>query len=286
MNDQALDHTFEVTRDNFQSEVIEASQNLPILLVFFAPQVPASQELAQSLRQLAQAYAGAFRLGLVDMSVDPGLAQPMRVQGLPSVRAVKEGSLAGTLDGPQPESELKRLIDSLTMSSSEILRDQLGAYVEQEDYANAIRLVQQALQEEPNNNAFLVELADLLALDGKPADAKQVLDRIPDDTDGRSRVAARLELMSRAAEFDDLANLRTAYEAAPEDSDCRYRLAVKLAAANRCEESLELGLALLISDREYGDDAGRKLMLEVFELLPKGSALAQRFRRKMFNFLH
>ena len=286
MNDQALDHTFEVTRDNFQSEVIEASQNLPILLVFFAPQVPASQELAQSLRQLVQAYAGAFRLGLVDMSVDPGLAQPMRVQGLPSVRAVKDGSLAGALDGPQPEAELRRLIDDLTMSSSEILREQLETYVEREDYPNAVNLVQQALREEPNNTAFLVELADLLALDGKPVDAKQVLDRIPDDTEGRSRVAIRLELMSRAADFADLATLRREYEAAAEDSDCRYRLAVKLAAANRCEESLELGLALLITDRKYGDDAGRKLMLEVFELLGKGSALAQKFRRKMFNFLH
>ncbi len=286
MNDQTLDHTFEVSRENFQSEVIEASQNLPILLVFFAPQVPASRELAQSLRQLAQAYAGVFRLGLVDMSVDPGLAQPMRVQGLPSVRAVKGGSLAGALDGPQPEAELRRLIDGLTMSSNEILREQLGTYIEREDYANGVNLVQQALREEPNNPSFLVELADLLALDGKPVDARQVFDRIPEGTQGRSRVATRLELMSRASEFDDLATLRTEYEAAVENSKCRYQLAVKLAAMNRCEEALELGLALLISDREYGDDAGRKLMLEVFELLGKGSALAQRFRRRMFNFLH
>lgn len=286
MSDQAFDHTFEVTRENFQPEVIEASQSLPILLVFFAPQVPVSVELAQSAKQLAEAYAGAFRLGLVDMSLDPGLGQAMRVQGLPSLRAVRDGNLAGGLDGPQPEAELRRLIESLTMSSSELLREQLAAYVEREDYASAINLVQQALKEEPNNKVFLVELADLLALDGKPMDAKQVLDRIPEDTEGRTRVAARLELMSRAATLEGLATLRAEYEQSREDSDCRYRLAVKLAAANRCEESLELGLALLISDRGYGDDAGRRLMLEVFELLGKGSALAQKFRRRMFNFLH
>ena len=286
MNDNTFDHTFEVTRENFQSEVIEASQSLPIVLVFFAPQVPASAELAQSVKQLAQAYAGAFRLGLVDMSRDPGLGQAMRVQGLPSVRAVKGGSLAGALDGAQPESELRRLIDGLTMSSSEILREQLGTYVEREDYANAIELVQQALREEPNNKAFLVELADLLVLDGKPVDAKQVLDRIPEETAGRSRVAARLELMSRASELDDLATLRTEYEQVPDDSDRRYELAVKLAAANKYEEALDLGLALLMHDRQYGDDAGRKFMLEVFEVLGKGSALAQKFRRKMFNYLH
>ncbi len=286
MNDQASEHTFEVTRENFQPEVIEASQNLPILLVFFARQMPASVELAQSAMQLSQAYAGAFRLGLVDMSVDPSLGQAMRVQGLPSLRAVKDGNLAGGLDGPQPESELRRLIDNLTMSSSELLREQLGDYVAREDYANAINLVQQALKEEPNNKAYLVELADLLALDGKPVDAKQVLDRIPEDAEGRARVAARLELMSRADALEDLATLRAEYEQSPDDLDCRYKLAVKMAASNRCEEALELGLALLISDREYGDDAGRKLMLEVFELLGKGSALAQKFRRRMFNFLH
>lgn len=286
MNDNAFNHVFEVTRENFQSDVIEASRELPILLVFFAPQVPASQDLAHSLRQLAKAYAGAFRLGLVDMSVDPGLAQPMRVQGLPSIRAIRDGGLKGALDGPQPEAELRRLIDGLTMSSSEILREQLGTFVEREDYANAIQLVQQALSEEPNNKAFLVELADLLALNGKPVDARQVLDQIPEDTEGRARVAARLELISQAAALDDMRALRAAYEKTPEDAECRYRLAVKLAAANKCEEALELGLSLLISDRQYGDDAGRKLMLEVFEVLGKGSALAQRFRRRMFNFLH
>lgn len=286
MNDQAINHTFQVTRENFQSEVIEASKNLPILLVFFASQAPATQELAHSVSQLAEAYAGAFRVGLVDMSVDSGLAQAMRVQSLPSLRAVKDGGLRGALDGPQEQAELKRLIDGLTMSSSEILREQLGTLVAREDYSNAVNMVQQALREEPNNAAFLVELADLLALDGKPIDAKEVLDRIPESAQGRGRVATRLDLISRAAKLKSLAALRAEYEAADDDSDSAYQLAIKLAAANKCEQALELGLALLMKDREYGDDAGRKLMLEVFDLLGKGSALAQGFRRRMFNYLH
>ena len=286
MNDQAFDHVFEVTRENFQSDVIEASRNLPVLMVFFAPQIPASVDLAQSAKQLVQSCGGALRLGLVDMSKDPALGQAMRVQGLPSLRAVRDGNLAGALDGPQPESELRKLIDSLTMSSSELLREQLATHVEHKQYASAIALVQQALREEPNNNAFLVELADLQVLDGRLDEARQVLGRIPEDAEGRARAATRLALIERAGALEDEATLRASLEQSPENIECRYQLAVKLAAANQCEQALELALAVMMSDRAFGEDAGRKLMLEIFEVLGKGAALAQKFRRKMFNFLH
>ena len=286
VNGPQNDHAFEVTRENFQSEVIDGSKDGPVLLVFCAPQVPQSMELAGSLRQLASAYAGAFRLGLIDMSQDAGLAQAMRVQGVPSIRAVKDGQLAGALDGPQPESALRQLINELTMSSSEQLREQLALYTAREDYAGALNLVRLALQQEPNNTSFLVEFADLLALTGESGEARKVVMSIPESTEARSRVVARLDLMDRAEPLLDLEKLRKEYESEPSNSEACYRLAVKLAAGNQCEEALELGLTLLINDREFGEDAGRKLMLEVFELLGKGSGLAQKYRRKMFNFLH
>ena len=286
MNGQTDAHSFQVTRENFQAEVIEASRELPILLVFFAPQMPASVEQARALQQIATGYAGAFRLGLVDMSVDPGLAQPMRVQGLPSIRAIRDGNLAGALDGPQADSELKKLIDSLTMSSSDLLRKQLDDMIAREDFASALRLVQQALAEEPNNSGFLVEYADLLALTGELADAREVLVKVPEDTPSRNRVVTRLDLLARGEALASLDDLRAACEKAPDDSEAKYQLAVKLASVNRCEASLELAFSLLMQDRAYGDDAGRKLMLEIFELLAKGSLLAKRYRRKMFNFLH
>ncbi len=286
MNGQPDAHSFQATRENFQAEVIEASRERPILLVFFAPQMPASVEQAKVLQQLAAAYAGTFRLGLVDMSVDPSLAQPMRVQGLPSVRVVKDGALAGALDGPQPDSELKKLIDSLTMSSSELLREQLDEMIAREDFSSALRVVQQALAEEPNNTAFLVELADLLALNGQVADAREALAKVPEDTDGRNRISTRLALITRAEGLPNLGDLHAAHEKSPDSSGNKYQLAVKLAAMNRCERALELAFSVFVSDRAFEDDAGRKLMLEIFELLAKGSPLAKTYRRKMFNYLH
>lgn len=286
MNGQDTGHVFNVTRENFQTEVIEASRDHPVVLIFFAPQVPSSTELAQTLRQMVDAYSGAFRLGLVDMSQDPGLAQPMRVQGLPSIRAVQDGGLAGALDGPQTEAALRQLIDELTLSSSELLREQLEQFMQRKDYDGALRLVRQALKEEPNNSAFLIEFADLLALTGKVEDAGKVLESIPESTEGRSRVARRLDVMERANGLDGVNRLRKAYQSAPTDSEACYSLALKLAADTEYEEALELALTLLMNDRAYGEDAGRTLMLQIFELLGKGSGLAQKYRRKMFNFLH
>ncbi len=286
MNGQSDAHSFQATRENFQSEVIEASREKPVLLVFFAPQMPASVEQARALQQLATAYTGAFRLGLVDMSVDPSLAQPMRVQGLPSVRAVRDGGLAGALDGPQPDSELKKLIDSLTMSSSDLLREQLGEMIAREDFSSALGVVRQALAEEPNNTAFLVEFADLLALTGRIADARNALDKVPEETDGRNRVVTRLALISRTEALPNLGELRAAHDTSPESVSAKCQLAVKLASMNRCEQALELAFSVFVSDRTFDDDAARKLMLDIFDLLAKGSPLAKTYRRKMFNYLH
>lgn len=278
--------TFEVTPDNFQAGVVERSRQLPVVLLFWAEQVLPSAQVRRELESLARGYAGKVVIGLVDVARDPTLAQHLRVQGLPSIRVVHDGQLVHQLDGPQPESALRALLDQLTLSPAEALREDLAGLLEAGDLDRALALLQQALREEPGNPAFLVELADVLARQGAVEEARQTLDRVPEDVAERDRPLARIEFLEEAAGLAAPDELSRRLTQNPDDLEARYELAVHAAVAADYQRALDEALAILQTDRSFRDDLGRLTMIRVFKIMGKGSELATRYRRRMFNFLH
>ncbi len=280
------DTVFEVSPDNFQSGVVERSRQVPVVLLFWAQEVMVSAEVRRDLETLARGYGGKVCVGLVDVARDPTLAQHLRVQGLPSIRVVHDGQIVHQLDGPQTEAALRALLDQLTMSSADLLREDLAGLLASGDLDQALAMLQQAVQEEPQNQVFRVELADVLARSGRIDDARQVLAGIPEDADERDRPQARIELLEEAPGLPAVDELEARLSRDDGDLEARYGLAVQAAAAGDYERALEEALTILRTDRGYRDDIGRLTMIRIFKLMGKGSELAGRYRRRMFNFMH
>ena len=139
------------------------------------------------------------------------------------------------------------------MSSGELLREQLQSVLQAGDHDSALALLQRALAEEPHNVAFKVELADVLALKGDLEGARATLATLPDDTE----------------EIDDL-----------------HALAIRAGAEGAYEVALEAALELMMRDRQYGDELGRRTLIRLFSVLGKGHPLAKTYRRRMFAALH
>jgi putative thioredoxin len=281
---QQAPQVFDVTRANFQSDVVERSKQAPVVLLFWAQQVMPSADARRRLEELVKPYQGKVFLALADVARDPTLAQHLRVQALPAIRIVDRGQLVHQLDGPQSDATLKALLDQLTLSPAEALREELGGLIAAGDYRTAVEMLTQAIHEEPQNQAFRVELADVLLLMGDTAQAEKVLRDIPADAEGRERPQTRLELLQEAAGYGSPADLEPA--AAAGDLESRYRLAILAAAAGAHEQALEHAMVVLGTDRKFRDDLGRLTMLRIFNLLGKGSELATRYRRRMFNYMH
>jgi putative thioredoxin len=277
---------FDVTPQTFQAAVLERSRQAPVVLLFWAAQVLPSVEVRRSLENLAKPYAGKVFVGLVDVARDPTLAQHLRVQGLPSIRVVQDGQLVHQMDGAQSEAAMRALLEQLTLSPADLLRDDLAALLAGGDYPRALALLKQALDEEPHNQAFRVELADVLVRQGDLDEARRVLAAIPEETDERDRPETRIEFLEEAAGLESLAVLETQLKANPDDLEVRYQTAVRAVAAGDYDRALELALAILQADREFRDDIGRLTMIRIFKLLGKGSDLASRYRRRMFNYMH
>ena len=284
MDDQT--QIFSVTPASFQADVVERSKQVPVVVLFWAEQDPPSAELKQTLETLVGQYQGKVSLGLVDVAQDQTLAQQLRVQTLPSIRVVQGGQLASQFDGPQTEPALREMLDGLTVSSSEILREKLSTSVADGDYETALAVLKQSIGEEPHNQAFRVELADILVLMGDLGEAQQVIDQIPAETADLERPKARLEVANESATMPALPELIAKHEADLEDLEICYMLAIKSCSEGDYEASLAHAMSILQTDREFRDDVGRTTMLRIFNLLGKGSELATRYRRQMFNYMH
>ena len=277
---------FEIDLPAFQTEVVERSRQVPVVVLFWTAEVAPAAETKNALERLAGQYQGKFALGLSDIAKDQTLAQQLRVQGIPSIRVIRDGQLVEQLDGPQGEAALRQLIDALTQSPADALRAQLAQHLAAEDFDSALAVLRQAIEAEPGNAGFKVEWADVLLLQGDVDGGRKVLGAIPEDTPERERPATRLEILEEAAGMGAVSAALAAVAADDADLDAHYRAAVALAAERRYAEALEHALTILQRDRTFREDAGRLTMIRIMALLAKGDEVAKRYRRRMFNFLY
>lgn len=282
----AVSHVIEVSAENFQVEVAEKSNEVPVLLEFYADEAEPSQQLAPVLSRLAEEYAGKFRLARVDIQQNQQLVQQLGVRTLPTIKIIVKGQMAENLEGPQEESQLRTILDQLTQSPMERIREQLDLFLASGDRKNAIEMLQQIIAEEPKNYALHAELCDLLFMEDRIDEGKQILAALPAETEGINKPKSRIEFIDASIDLASIDELSRQVDEQPDNIQTRIDLAVQLIVDDQIEPALDHLLEALKKDREWDEQAARKTMIKVFDLLGKGNELATAYRRKMFTYLH
>ena len=276
----------DVTVENFQSVVGEQSKTTPVLLEFYAEGAEQCASTSALLQKLAAEYAGKFILGRVEVQQNPQIVQQMGIKALPTIKIIFQGQMAGDIEGPAEEQQLRGALDQITMSPMERVREQVDLLVLQGECQQAIKMLREVIAEEPNNFGLHVELCDLLILEGETNDARQILEAIPQDTVGIEKPRSRLEFLDLVGDLDQLSELQARVSAEPENLRARFELAIRLVVEDRTEEGLDVLLDLMKADREWEDELARKTMIKIFNMLGKRNEIAVAYRRKMFSLLH
>ena len=279
-------NVIEINVQNFQEEVLEKSKKIPVVIEFYADGAEPSQALAPILRRLADEYSGKFLLARVDVQQNSQIVQQLGVRTLPTIKVIFEGQLAKELEGPQDEIGLRQMLDNLTMSPIEKIQLQIKQFLDEGDRESAIKMLEQAIGEEPTNYALQVELADLLVMERRTIEAEEILDGLSSEITGINKPRNRIAFIAKAVGLPDLATLRNALESDAENLLLQYQLAIQLIVDDQIESALEALLVILKKDKDFEDEIARKTMIDVFALLGKGDVTATTYRRKMFAFLH
>ncbi len=281
-------YIIEVNEENFVQVVLDGSQTVPVLVDFWADWCNPCQVLMPILAKLAEEYQGRFILAKLNSDENQNIAMQLGVRSLPTVKVFKDGQPVDEFMGALPESQVREFIDKHVETQKTDNRvDQAMMAFQQGDVDGAKALLVEAYNNDPKNGQTALALGQVSLAAGDYESAELVLNNLSEadaNTDEGRRLKGMLTLSQADTSDKDLATL--AREAENEDSsESRYHYAVKLAMHGQVESALEQLLSLMQHDREFGDDAARKCLITIFDVLG-GDPLVGRYRRKMFNLLH
>jgi putative thioredoxin len=281
-------YVIDVTAENFQAVILEGSMVQPVLVDFWADWCQPCKTLMPILAKLAHEYQGAFVLAKINTEEQQELAGQFQIRSIPACKLFVNSQMVDEFTGALPEEQLRTFLDKHVSHEADNFAGEVQQLLQQGDADAAADLIAQALKENPADSRAIIAFAKLKASIGESDAAQQALDSLPEDEQKKPEVAA----MRAQIVFDEvtinappLEELEKAVTADSDDSEARYQLAAQLVMHNQLEAALDQLMILLQKDRSYGDDAARKAMIQVFDILGEHPITAK-YRGRMFGYLH
>lgn len=284
MTGQVTNNVVDVSERTFGTEVIERSREVPVVVDFWAAWCGPCRMLGPTLERLAAEANGDWMLAKVDVDQNPQLAARYGVRGIPAVKAFVDGQVADEFVGAQPEPVVRRFVQGLAPSESDKRVKQAESAEQAGGLEKAESIYRQILADEPQHIKALLGLGRVLFEQAWLDEAAQTLDRVPRHESARSeaeKMLAQIEFRREAEACGGLDACREKLAADPSNLAARYGVAMALAAEAHYEDALRHLMAIVKQNRSFRDDAGRRAMLSIFDILGEDNRLTQEYRSKL-----
>jgi len=279
-------YVIEVTRENYR-EVMEASFRVPVLMDFWASWCQPCRVLMPVLAKLADEFEGRFLLAKLDTEQEQEIAAHFGIRSIPTVKLFRDGQVVDEFMGALPEQAVRKFLDRHVARESDAAVHQARELLVAGDADGAIALLKESHEADPDNPRVTVALARAQSAAGDLAAAEAALASLPPDEQDKPEVAAlrsHIYFEGQVADAPATAELEGRLATNPGDLEALLKLALRKVVDHDYETAMELLLQLMKKDRRYGDDAGRRSLLKVFELLGDDPRVGP-YRGRMANLL-
>ncbi len=279
----------EGTLDGFVSDVIEGSKTALVLVDFWATWCGPCKQLTPVIEKVVTEAAGAVKLVKMDIDKYPEVAGQMGVQSVPAVFAFKDGRPVDGFMGVKTASEIKEFIskhlDGKAIGPEGEALEAADAAFEAEDYQVAGESYSMVVQQDAENLRGIAGLVKSLVKLGDLDQAQQAMALCPaNKQNDKDIVAARaiLELAEKTGDdTGDSTELLKAIEAKPDDLQARLDLALVYNGQDNKEGASEQLLEIMRRDNDWNEQAGKKQLIQFFEIWGSADPATIEARRKM-----
>ncbi len=285
----ASPYVFDASADNFPRLVLENSAKGPVLVNYWSPRAGPCLMLMPCLVRLAGEFGGRFLLVMLNTDELGQLARGHGVVSLPTIKVYRHGKVVDTLHGAESEGVLRDFIRKhLADTADTLLHNALTTHA-RGDTASAVRLAAEAALADPHNARTPLALAKLLVLQGRYAQADDLLQALPPEaraTPELRQLAAHVSVLRTAREAPPVAELEQAIAADPDNLEARYQLSAVHLVANDYDAAMRQLLEIARRDRGFRHDAGRAGLHTLFELLGDDDERVLRYRTLLQAGMH
>jgi putative thioredoxin len=242
----------DISEDQFQSAVLDRSKDVPVVVDFWAPWCGPCRQLTPALERAAEARQGKVELVKVNTDENQGISMAFQIQGIPAVKAFKDGREISGFVGAIPPAKVEAFFDTLVPSEAE----QLVAAGDEDS-------LRQALAAEPTRRDARVKLAQILFGRGERDEALELVGDIEGDFAAEG-LAARIRL---------------------EQQDGAYAKAFELLDSGKREEALDALIAAIPTADGLKDDI-RRAVVGILSTYEQGDPTARSYRMKLSSALY
>jgi putative thioredoxin len=263
-----------VTEADFEYEVIAYSNQVPVIVDFWAEWCRPCKTLTPILEKFAEDAQGAYRLAKVDVDANPNLALRYNVRSIPNVKAFRDGQVVSEFLGLQPEPRIQEFLRNIAPSQIDLLLEKGQSQLEAMDWSAAKDSFIQFLNKSPNHPAGLLGLLKALLMLGSYPEAQRIIDEFPTSSEYGNAQLLQPLLLVLASDF-------SSDERNDDPLIAAYQNVIRLIHRGNIPASMDGMIDILRQNKHFQDDLVRKVLLGLFEVLGENNPLTLQYRREL-----
>jgi putative thioredoxin len=273
----------EVTDANFAVEVQDRSKTIPVVVDFWAPWCGPCRVLGPIIEKVSEENHGKVILAKLNTDENPRISALFRIQGIPAVKAFKDGKVMAEFTGAVPEPQVRAFFERVIGAPAIRVTQDADDHLRAGNLEAAEAGYRAILQKQRAQPDAIVGLATILIGRGETAEAEELLERAP--TDRRAKTMKHRIFLDGFAQKHAGEDLEGAAAANPRNPRDRYRWGVMLAAHEHYEPALDELIESVRIDRSFADGAARKAILAVFDIMGLDSPVTREYQRRLSSAL-